>query len=243
MSYLPDEQWIMIKDSIDKKNVARSSHNKRSHCGKGGSVKFPSDYMTKKEIKAMNGEVKTYRLNDPMTYDEFKKLPDDIKIAYIKNLREKYAVPNKDLAEAMGVNRGYFGKLLRDLNLGLGKGAAARASKKWPGTPQAIAFKEFWYGSDEPKVKYENCWPQLELSVQVEPSIDICEEEVKSVQGNVEDANEPPAATESLLGACAPSHGQLGFYDARVEDILDTIKAILAGKVVDMTISWNILEE
>jgi len=58
MPYLPDEQWVMIKDSIDKKNIARSSHNKRSHCGKGGSVKFPSDYMTKKELKAMNGEVK-----------------------------------------------------------------------------------------------------------------------------------------------------------------------------------------
>jgi hypothetical protein len=227
MSYLPDEQWIMIKDSIDKKNVARSSHNKRSHCGKGGSVKFPSDYMTKKEIKAMNGEVKTYRLNDPMTYNEFKKLPDDIKIAYIKNLREKYAVPNKDLAEAMGVGRGYFGKQLRDLGLGLGKGAAARASKKWPGTPQALAFREFWYGPDEP----------------TEPSIDICEEEVKPVQDNVEVENEPPAATESLLGACAPSYGQLGFYDACIEDILDTIKAILAGKVVDMTITWNILEE
>ncbi len=103
MPYLPDEQWVMIKDSIDKKNIARSSHNKRSHCGKGGSVKFPSDYMTKKELKAMNGEVKTYHLNDPMTWEEFKKLPDDIKIAYIKNLREKFEVPNKTLAESFGI--------------------------------------------------------------------------------------------------------------------------------------------
>ncbi len=226
MPYLPDEQWVMIKDSIDKKNIARSSHNKRTHCGKGGSVKFPSDYMTKKELKAMNGEVKTYHLNDPMTWNEFKKLPDDIKIAYIKNLREKFEVPNKALAEAFGVGNGYFSELLRKLGLGLGK-CAGGASKKWVRTPNALAFIEFWYGPAET----------------VGPSIDICEEDVMSVQDNVEDVNEPPTSTESLLGACAPSHGQLGFYDACVEDILDTIKAILAGKVVDMTITWNILEE
>lgn len=222
MSYLPDEQWLMIKDSIDKKNVARSSRNKRSHCGKGGSVKFPSDYMTKKELKAMNGEVKTYHLNGPITWNEFKKLPDDIKIAYIKLLREKYAVPNKDLAEAMGVNSGSFGKKMRDLGLGLGKGAASRYSKKWPGTPQALAFREFWYGPVE----------------SAEPSIDICEEETNPVQDNMENTNEPPTRTESLREACAPTHGQLTF-DCKAEDALDMIKAILAGKIVHMTISWD----
>ena len=222
MSYLPDEQWLMIKDSIDKKNVARSSRNKRSHCGKGGSVKFPSDYMTKKELKAMNGEVKTYHLNDPITWNEFKKLPDDIKIAYIKLLREKYAVPNKDLAEAIGVNRGYFGKVMKGLGLALGKGAAGRASKKWPGTPQALAFREFWYGHVESS----------------EPSINICEEETNPVQYNMEDTNEPPTRTESLREACAPTNGQLTF-DCKAEDALDIVKAILAGKIVHMTITWD----
>lgn len=222
MSYLPDEQWLMIKDSIDKKNVARSSHNKRSHCGKGGSVKFPSDYMTKKELKAMNGEVKTYHLNDPITWNEFKKLPDDIKIAYIKLLREKYAVPNKDLAEAMGINSGSFGKKMRDLGLGLGKGAASRYSKKWPDTPKALEFKEFWYGSIE----------------SAEPSIDICEEETNPVQDNMENTNEPPTRTESLREACAPTNGQLTF-DCKAEDALDMVKAILAGKIVHMTITWD----
>lgn len=222
MSYLPDEQWLMIKDSIDKKNIARSSRNKRTHCGKGGSVKFPSDYMTKKELKAMNGEVKSYRLNDPMTWKEFKKLPDDIKVAYIKSLREKYAVPDKDLAEAMGINSGSFGKSMRDLGLGLGKGAAARSSKKWPGTPKALEFKEFWYGPVEP----------------AEPSIDICEEETTPVQDNMEYTNEAPVTTESLKKAYAPTYGTLTF-DCKAEDALDMVKAILAGKIVHMTIAWD----
>lgn len=222
MSYLPDEQWLMIKDSIDKKNVARSSHNKRSHCGKGGSVKFPSDYMTKKELKAMNGEVKSYRLNDPMTWKEFKKLPDDIKVAYIKNLREKYAVPNKDLAKAMGVNSGYFGEILRGLGLGLGKGAAGRSSKKWPGTTQALAFREFWYGSVE----------------STEPSIDICEEKTSQVRYSMEHTNVAPVTTESFKEACTPTYGALSF-ECKAEDALDKVRAILAGTAVHMTITWS----
>ena len=223
MSYLPDEQWLMIKDSIDKKNIARSSHNKRSHCGKGGSVKFPSDYMTKKELKAMNGEVKSYHLNDPMTWKEFKKLPDDIKVVYIKSLREKYAVPNKNLAEAMGAKSGSFGKMMRDLGLGLGKGAA---SKKWPRTQKALEFKEFWYGSVE----------------STEPSIDICEETTNPVQHTMECTNGAPVTTESFKKACVPTCGALSF-DCKAEDALDKVRAILAGATVHMTITWNILEE
>ena len=82
MSKLPDEQWDMIEDSISKKRTAQSARHRRTHCGKGGSVKFPSDYMTKKELQQMNGECKSYRLNDPMMWEEFKKLPDDIKTMY-----------------------------------------------------------------------------------------------------------------------------------------------------------------
>jgi hypothetical protein len=53
MSRLPDEQWLMIEDSINKKKIARGSRNRKTHCGKGGSAKFPSDYMTRKEINAV----------------------------------------------------------------------------------------------------------------------------------------------------------------------------------------------
>ena len=67
MALLPDEQYVMISDSIEKKKIARSSHNRKTHCGKSGRVKFPSDYLSKKELKAMNSDVKSYNLNRPMT--------------------------------------------------------------------------------------------------------------------------------------------------------------------------------
>lgn len=85
---MKDEEFLFHSDCHEKKVTARSARNTRTHNGKRGKVKFPSDYLTKKEIKAMSGEVKSYRLNEPMSWREFKAMPDDIKVTYIKLLRE-----------------------------------------------------------------------------------------------------------------------------------------------------------
>ena len=60
---MKDEEYLFHQTCREQKNIARSARNKRTHNGKGGRVKFPSDYMTKKELQKMNGEVKSYRLN------------------------------------------------------------------------------------------------------------------------------------------------------------------------------------
>lgn len=103
---MTDEKYSYIQDLKDKKFTARSARNKRTHNGKGGSVKLPSDYMTKKEIKAMSGEVKSYRLNKPMTWVEFKAMPNDIQFGYIKLLKEKYSVPNTSIEKMFGLGNG-----------------------------------------------------------------------------------------------------------------------------------------
>lgn len=215
MSRLPDEQWVMIEDSINKKNVARSSRGRRTHCGKGGSVKFPSDYLTRKELKAMNGEVKSYRLNEPMTWDEFKVLPDDIKVMYIKTTRERYHVPNNVLAEAMKVSYPYFCRLLRSLGLGLGK-ATSGESKKWHGTLDATRFIKWWYGPDG----------------YTESTIDICEEPAEDYKTEVEMVTEK----------CIPAAGHLSF-DCVADEALDMVKSILTGKHVHMVITWDSEED
>ncbi len=99
---MTDEKYTFISDVREKKRTAAGAFHKRTHCGKGGAVKFPSDYMTKKEINAMNGEVKSYKLNDPMTWEEFKAMPDDIKIRYIKALRSKFNVSDTEIGRMLG---------------------------------------------------------------------------------------------------------------------------------------------
>ena len=157
MALMPDEQYVMISDSIEKKKIAHSSHNRKTHCGKGGRVKFPSDYLSKKELKAMNGDVKSYNLNKPMTWEEFRRMPQDLQIMYIKKLRNEFGVPDIVLSKAMGVCKSSFSKAMRDLNLSLGKSAGA-TGKKWLNSEKSSKFYEYWnkFSKKDESIKEES---------------------------------------------------------------------------------------
>ena len=100
---MTDEKYTFITDVAEKKRIARGAFNKRTHNGKGGKVKFPSDYLSNKERNKMNGEIREYRMNSPITYAEFKKYPDDLKKKYVKRLRDMFDVSDTDIAAMMGV--------------------------------------------------------------------------------------------------------------------------------------------
>ena len=155
MALMPDEQYVMISDSIEKKKIAHSSHNRKTHCGKGGRVKFPSDYLSKKELKAMNGEIKSYNLNKPMTWKEFRSMPQDLQIMYIKKLRNEFGVPDIVLGKAMGVCKSSFSKAMKDLNLSLGKSAGA-TSKQWLNSEKNLKFSEYWNKFNKEKAVEED---------------------------------------------------------------------------------------
>ena len=147
---MTDEKFVFVTDVADKKNIARSSHNRKTHAGKGGAVKFPSDYLSKKELRAMNGEVKTYRMNDPLTWKEFKEMPDDIRVLYIKALRNKYNVANAQISEMMGVHKVTFANEIARLGIKEGQ-------RK--GKTDTEGFLAWWHGvpvcKEEPKEEVE----------------------------------------------------------------------------------------
>ena len=101
---MKDERYLFIQDSIEKKAIARNAFSRRTHAGGSGKKKRAAELMTNKELAKMNGELKTYRLNDPMTWAEFKALPDDIKVMYIKVIRERFDPPDNYLAKMLGVH-------------------------------------------------------------------------------------------------------------------------------------------
>jgi hypothetical protein len=130
MARMSDEKYELMQDTKEKKITARSARSTRTHCGKGGKVRFPNDNLSAKELEKMNGECKSYRLNSPMTWNEFKSMPDDLKVMYIKALRKAYNVPDKYIAEMMGVSRPALCKLIVELGIGGGKGSAG-AKRTW----------------------------------------------------------------------------------------------------------------
>ena len=121
-----DEKYLYISDVREKRNIARSSHNRKPHAGKGGKVMMPSDYMTRKELKAMSGECKSYRMNEPMPWKEFKAMPDDLKVSYIKLLREKFGVPATEMCKMFGISHHSLKNEISRLELGEGKGTFNR---------------------------------------------------------------------------------------------------------------------
>ena len=131
---MTDERYTFVSDVRDKKRTARGAFNKRTHCGKGGAVKFPSDFMSKKEIRAMSGDVKAYKLNDPMTWGEFKSMPDDLKISYIKALRSKFNVSDTNICVMLGCAQITISKEVRRLGIG---GGQRSGRTKWD--------KDGWY--------------------------------------------------------------------------------------------------
>lgn len=126
---------MFYDECADRKRTARGAFNKRTHNGKRGGVKFPSDYLSKKEKNKMNGEIKVYKMNEPITYAEFKKYPDDLKKQYVNNLREKFDVSDTAIAEMMGINKRTLNRLLNIIDASGGRRGSRKADcegfEKW----------------------------------------------------------------------------------------------------------------
>ena len=117
MAWLTDEEFEFKEDVKDKAITARSSHSTKGHCGKGGRMKTAADFMSKKELDKLNGECKTYKLGEAMSWNTFIDMPDDLKVMYIKKLRKLFNVPDEALASAMGVDISEFNKCLAKIKL------------------------------------------------------------------------------------------------------------------------------
>lgn len=236
MAWMSDERYELMQDTREKAITARSARSTRTHCGKRGPVRFPSDSLSKKEREAMNGKCESYRLNDPMTWEEFKSMPEDLQIIYIKALRNKYKVPDRALARAMGVEPATFGAHIRKLKLGQGKGASA-AGRKWLDTPDADIFAAWWSGV---RVKEETCEDSATDEIVVvneEPEIVTPVEE-----GDTEGRNLPTICDNPYhFMPIIPKSGTMTFEGNNADDALATIRALLSNVNVNITVSWEVL--
>ena len=147
MARFSDEAWDYIEDCKEKKALGNQARHRRGHTGKGGGMKTAADYMTQKQLRALNSEVKTYRMGSPMNWEEFSTMPDDLKKMYIKNLRKKFNVPDEVLAMAMGVELAVFTEGLKAIKLS----PRTSEDRDWYGTDDAGRFQTWWVVVEEEK--------------------------------------------------------------------------------------------
>jgi hypothetical protein len=85
----------------DKKRISKSARCRAERKGpKGGSVRFPNDHKTKREVRLMSGEATA----GIMPKKEFYALPSDKRVLFMKNMLEYYS--QKQIAEAWRVGTG-----------------------------------------------------------------------------------------------------------------------------------------
>lgn len=218
-----DYEYEFMCDSRDKKITARSARSTRTHNGKRGSVKFPSDYLSKKEIKAMSGEcIKYASLKKPMTWTEFKELPNDLKKEYIAFIRERFGAPDKYIAEMLGVTGNCLGLYVRDL--GLGHGAdSGNGKRKWE--------KEKFYAWRSGAVENENCPPVIEDPVEPESTND---------SSSLSDNNVTDSSCEKVR---AVPHDGLLQFNCPVDEALNMLAVVLGGKKVKLHVQWKVIED
>lgn len=93
---MDDAEYLFKQDAREKKQIARSARNKVGHTG----CKLPSDYMTRKEKNALNGEVKTMNIHKPMPYLQFKMLEKDLQEEFLQFLKTEFDCTSADVAKA-----------------------------------------------------------------------------------------------------------------------------------------------
>lgn len=209
---MTDERFVFIEDCKDKKRTARGAFNKRTHCGKGGAIMFPSDYLTEKEKKAMNGECKSYRLNDPMKWKEFKYMPQDLQRTYITGLRDAFGAHNKAIFSMLGISDAAGSKYFSKIGLALGKG-------KTPGKFKEEAWTRWMNGEEE--IVFDTP-DESEIQQYIENDIAMTDELAKKIK--------------PLL-----SRGELSL-EGMSYDIMEYVLGIVGNKNVEMTISWTLKE-
>lgn len=217
---MTDEKFAFIEDLRDKKKTATGAHHRRTHCGKGGAVRLPSDFKTAKELRAMNGEVKSYKLNDPMSWAEFKAMPDDIKVAYITALRKKYNVSDTKIAEMMGTDPVNLSKEARRLGIK----STRKSREKWDA--------DGWYA-----------WVngvKLEAGGEPAEAPDWLHADPDSGKCVLDDAIKPEAEKCDCAAAHLVPRSGLMELEGHIDLCANTLTTLLSDKIVKLTVSWEL---
>ena len=103
-------------DALQKKRIAAGArHMKRGSRSKRCSL--PSDNLTPAQLKRRNGPVSTYKLDEPMRWDDFKAMPVDLQKQYLTNLVEAYGATNEMLGDMFYVHPTHVGAVKKALGV------------------------------------------------------------------------------------------------------------------------------
>lgn len=220
---MKDEQYVYYQDVKEKKITSHSARNRKAHAGKGGRVKLPSDNLTQKELKEMSGEVKSYRLNEPMTWIEFKAMPDDLKVTYVKLLRQKFNVPDCKIGEMLGVDKVTMSRHLK--TLGCSAGSYSRGKE----TAWDINGWTLWVAGESAPEEISEPFMEEDVPFPEEPNPKAGEPEPM----------EPVSVPFHEVKRAIPISGSMDF-EGEIGEVLETVAVLLNGAYAKVCVSWEV---
>ena len=197
-------------DAMQKKRIARgAAHMKRKRKG----CSLPSDYLTAAQKRRLNGPVSTYKLDEPMNWESFKAMPEDLQKKYILNLQETYQANDKMIAKLFGKSDVTVGEHRKRLGLNpIGKSRmthdeVAVRDAKWnafcngvvggkPGEPKKIENNEVEELHDEIDDFVGFGDPEIEEPIKTPEQIEI--EEIEPIEESVEEPVKEPEKEKSV---------------------------------------------
>ena len=194
-------------DVMQKKRIARgASRMKRG--SKSKKCTLPSDYLTAAQKRRLNGPVNTYKLDEPMSLESFKAMPEDLQKQYILGLQENYGANDEMIGKMFKKSDTIALRLRNSLNIKpLGKCKLNRNEKairdtKWdafcngvvggkPGEPKKIENDDVEKSCNEIYDFVGFGDPEVEEPVKAPEQIEI--EEMEPIEEPIE---EPVKASE-----------------------------------------------
>lgn len=196
----------------------------------------------------MNGECVSYRLNEPMTWAVFKAMPDDIKVTYIKLLKEKWKVPNVHIGKMLGVGEEAISKETHRLGIGRGHGGRIYWDKD--------GFYAWVNGVDKnaaPDTK-EGDREEADVQQEEEAPESFVEDDLPFEDPSEENVDDARILLPSPFLACTtsqhhvipqtacPSTGSLSFK-CPADLALNTLKELLHNEMVAINVTWRVMDE
>jgi len=103
-------------DVKEKKSIARGAFARKGG-SKSKKCSLPSDILTEAQKRKLNGPCTTVKLGAPMSWDEFKALPNSLAEEYLTDLQDTYGATQKMLAQMFGLSTSYLCKALHTRGL------------------------------------------------------------------------------------------------------------------------------
>lgn len=174
---------------MQRKRIAnQAKYRKRG--SKSKKCSLPSDGMSQKQWKERNGEIVSYNLNKPMSWEQFKALPNDVKLQYVNKLQIEYNASLSAISKMLGMTASTVYRHFKDCGIIYGDSSCRPKFSK--------AQKEEWERFCNSETEQESTPPEAAGDIELPDDI-LASTNPTADSFEAQEAAEPPRKPGMML--------------------------------------------